>query len=829
MIDRIYCRNFRRIGECDLPLRDGITVLIGNNGAGKSSIVESVTFALYGRTSLGRGGTDDRRSNAAEKDATYVSVDFTINGTHYRCRRWFSGLDAGADIRSYTDEEYQELQKRPVFQENTKMKKYNDDLGELLVSGSNGTTDLSAEIIGVSYDGFLASFFARQKELNALASIKGPEERKAFFLNILGYQKLDAMKKNIGSETRATKSLIDSLSNQNYSIPQLEKTVAHAEKEVKTLDERVVKGRKCVEDAEKKLSDASVKYENVRVLSEQVSQATKMLVDAQKEQTRLMQEIDALDKNIAENKKKSEGYDANSSIADKLADANDRMQKANQLIQLTAKREEAEGAYISRQKEHEQNIARIKELEELTKTEPSTTPLIEKITNIKEQISANAQERKTAELGYNKITSLLNSVNSGEIAECPSCGTEISSQEGKDHLSQEIKTYEKQMKECDTKSEQLNKDLSKTQESLDFENQRLRTYNMNINEKTRLQGQDNDLSKYIQENQKTIEQYKKEEAELIKYKLNQDEKFKLNEEIITLKQQREREDIMKKAYYQVQTDNEVLKNKQIELNKTLETIKEKQAFISANQKEAGKITKIADEKDHARATRDKYNDCLMDLMAKLSDQKALMSASQTTLKSAYENEAALIKHKQTYDEQVGAQEVINVLRANLPSRIAPRLADISSHLLDIATNGRYTMLEITDSYDIKVYTDDKVRSLNAMSGGEADVISLCIRVGIAKMLLESSGMISQSFILDEIFGALDDERRQSVCTALQGIQSELSKILCITHIDEIKDMADYSFVVEMDENDVSYVREITNGNTLKSVFVEELIAAEENN
>ena len=71
-------------------------------------------------------------------------------------------------------------------------------------------------------------------------------------------------------------------------------------------------------------------------------------------------------------------------------------------------------------------------------------------------------------------------------------------------------------------------------------------------------------------------------------------------------------------------------------------------------------------------------------------------------------------------------------------------------------------------------------------------------------------MPTQTFILDEIFGALDDERRESTCTALMNIQNELSKILCITHIDEIKDMADYTYIVEKDENGVSWVREQVN-------------------
>ena len=76
------------------------------------------------------------------------------------------------------------------------------------------------------------------------------------------------------------------------------------------------------------------------------------------------------------------------------------------------------------------------------------------------------------------------------------------------------------------------------------------------------------------------------------------------------------------------------------------------------------------------------------------------------------------------------------------------------------------------------------------------------------MILEATGIEHQTFILDEIFGALDDDRKATTCEALQNLGQSLSKILCITHVEEIKDMADWTYVVEKDENGVSSVREV---------------------
>ena len=65
------------------------------------------------------------------------------------------------------------------------------------------------------------------------------------------------------------------------------------------------------------------------------------------------------------------------------------------------------------------------------------------------------------------------------------------------------------------------------------------------------------------------------------------------------------------------------------------------------------------------------------------------------------------------------------------------------------------MLEIDEEYDVTVMTEAGDRPIAMMSGGEQDIVSLCIRIAIAKMILESTGAGEQAFVLDEMF-ALED-------------------------------------------------------------------------
>ena len=49
MIERVIIRNFKGIKEADIHFNAGKNILVGNNGVGKSTIIEALSLALgYG-------------------------------------------------------------------------------------------------------------------------------------------------------------------------------------------------------------------------------------------------------------------------------------------------------------------------------------------------------------------------------------------------------------------------------------------------------------------------------------------------------------------------------------------------------------------------------------------------------------------------------------------------------------------------------------------------------------------------------------------------------------------------------------------------------------
>ena len=67
---------------------NGVFLITGDTGAGKTTIFDAITYALYGQTSGGeRSGSMMRSQYAAAETKTYVELEFTYGGEHYKVRR----------------------------------------------------------------------------------------------------------------------------------------------------------------------------------------------------------------------------------------------------------------------------------------------------------------------------------------------------------------------------------------------------------------------------------------------------------------------------------------------------------------------------------------------------------------------------------------------------------------------------------------------------------------------------------------------------------------------------------------------------------------------
>jgi exonuclease SbcC len=67
------------------------------------------------------------------------------------------------------------------------------------------------------------------------------------------------------------------------------------------------------------------------------------------------------------------------------------------------------------------------------------------------------------------------------------------------------------------------------------------------------------------------------------------------------------------------------------------------------------------------------------------------------------------------------------------------------------------------------------------------------------MIAERSGQPFSLLILDEVFGSLDETRRQNVIALLRALRDRFDQVIVITHIDDVRDGLDQVFVLINDE------------------------------
>ncbi|MCE2942601.1 MAG: hypothetical protein LW922_12945, partial [Gemmatimonadetes bacterium] len=136
------------------------------------------------------------------------------------------------------------------------------------------------------------------------------------------------------------------------------------------------------------------------------------------------------------------------------------------------------------------------------------------------------------------------------------------------------------------------------------------------------------------------------------------------------------------------------------------------------------------------------------------------------------------------------------LRTDLNAQLRPELSELASAFLAELTDGRYAELELDDQYALVVLEDGVPKPV--ISGGEEDLANLVLRLAISQMIAERSGQPFSLLVLDEVFGSLDDVRREHVLGLLRRLHDRFEQVIVITHIDDVREGLDRVLEVRFD-------------------------------
>jgi len=150
--------------------------------------------------------------------------------------------------------------------------------------------------------------------------------------------------------------------------------------------------------------------------------------------------------------------------------------------------------------------------------------------------------------------------------------------------------------------------------------------------------------------------------------------------------------------------------------------------------------------------------------------------------------------------------------ALLIEQALPQIEQKANDLLDRLSDGHMSIRFVTqaeykdkkrddlkETLDIQISDSAGLRNYEMYSGGEAFRVNFAIRLALSEILSQRKGARLQTLVIDEGFGSQDTQGRQRLIEAINLVKHDFAKILIITHLDELKDAFPNRIEVEKTE------------------------------
>ena len=180
---------------------------------------------------------------------------------------------------------------------------------------------------------------------------------------------------------------------------------------------------------------------------------------------------------------------------------------------------------------------------------------------------------------------------------------------------------------------------------------------------------------------------------------------------------------------------------------------------------------------------------LKEKLAQLTDMEVYIAERR--------RELALIAEKESLFKQLAQVFGKKGIQAMLIESALPEIEAEANNLLGRMTNGRMTLTfetqqatkkgNIAETLDIRIADELGTRNYEMFSGGEGFRIDFAVRIALSRLLARRAGAPLPTLIIDEGFGTQDADGIGKLKEAINSIQGDFQKILVITHIDELKE------------------------------------------
>jgi len=265
MIKTITLQNWKTHYNTQLEFTKGTNVIVGKMGAGKSSVMDAISFALYG--------------TFPSLSQRKVTLDETIMQTPMKQEQSIIKLEFEYDNKEYIVER---IIKRKGTNEATLR------FEGKIIAGPKTTevTKKISEILETSYELFSRAIYSEQNQIDFFLKLS-PAQRKEKFDELLGLDKYETVRTNAVTLANRIKKLSED--RKNFLIQQTEKT----------NPQQLEEYEKKITEKEKELEEKRLNSEKILKTEKELEETLKKLEEKEKE-TRFMKDLEIKTKSTIE-------------------------------------------------------------------------------------------------------------------------------------------------------------------------------------------------------------------------------------------------------------------------------------------------------------------------------------------------------------------------------------------------------------------------------------------------------------------------------------------------------------------------------------------------
>ncbi len=247
--------NWRSHGNTNLEFDRGTNVIIGINGAGKSSVLEAIFFALFGPPE--REYYKKVLREGAQKGR--VELEIEVEGKNYRIVKEFS-----------------------------KDKILNAEIRGATTSITGRQSDVTAEverILGMNAKLFKEAVYARQNEMAYILRDATPQERKKLFDSLIELSDFSNARQIMIKVRNRLKRELDILRSQDWetAVKNHEDAIKKAEKDAENIRKNIEELQARMQEAEKRLTLLKQKLISMKDLKQKLQDVKAKIAQIQGE------------------------------------------------------------------------------------------------------------------------------------------------------------------------------------------------------------------------------------------------------------------------------------------------------------------------------------------------------------------------------------------------------------------------------------------------------------------------------------------------------------------------------------------------------------------